>query len=112
LPVRTYSAGMLTRLCFAIATAIDPDVLLLDEGIAAGDNRFTQRANGRLDAMISRTRILVLASHSDLMLKDMCNRALLLEKGRAIAIGPVDEILKIYRERTIEPEACDQASVA
>jgi ABC-type polysaccharide/polyol phosphate transport system ATPase subunit len=101
LPVRTYSAGMLTRLCFAIATAIDPD-----------DNRFTQRANGRLDAMISRTRILVLASHSDLMLKDMCNRALLLEKGRAIAIGPVDEILKIYRERMIEPEARDQASVA
>ena len=103
LPVRTYSSGMVTRLGFAIATAIDPDVLLLDEGIAAGDARFAARAEGRMQALIQRTRILVLASHSDALIKSMCNRAILMEKGRLIEIGPIDEIISRYHERP--PEA-------
>ena len=56
--MRTYSTGMVTRLGFAIATSIDPDILLLDEGIAAGDARFAARAEGRMQALIQRTRIL------------------------------------------------------
>jgi homopolymeric O-antigen transport system ATP-binding protein len=100
LPVRTYSAGMLTRLCFAIATAIDPDVLLLDEGLAAGDARFAARAENRMHAMIERTRILVLASHSDALIKSLCNRAALMEKGKLVALGDVDEIVALYHSLT------------
>src|SRR5262249_19827656 len=80
LPVRTYSSGMLTRLSFAIATSIDPDILLLDEGLATGDVRFAARAEERLNHLIARSSILVLASHSDAMIETMCNRCALLKK--------------------------------
>jgi ABC-type polysaccharide/polyol phosphate transport system ATPase subunit len=102
LPVRTYSTGMVARLGFAIATAIEPDILLLDEGLGAGDARFAARAESRMQALIQRTRILVLASHSDALIKSMCNRAILLEKGRLIEIGPIDEVINRYHERPIE----------
>ena len=102
LPVRTYSAGMVARLGFAIATAIEPDILLLDEGLGAGDARFAARAENRMQALIQRTRILVLASHSDALIKSMCNRAILLEKGRLVEIGPIDEVANRYHERRAE----------
>jgi ABC-type polysaccharide/polyol phosphate transport system ATPase subunit len=105
LPVRTYSAGMITRLCFAIATAIDPGILLLDEGLAAGDARFAVRAESRMNELIERTRILVLASHSDAMVRHMCNCGLLLEKGRVLAFGNVDEVLEKYHQRNAEVAA-------
>jgi ABC-type polysaccharide/polyol phosphate transport system ATPase subunit len=96
LPVRTYSAGMMTRLAFAIATSIDPGILLLDEGLGAGDARFAARAEQRMMELINRSSIMVLASHSDAMIKDVCNKAALMESGRLIAIGPVDEIIVRY----------------
>jgi ABC-type polysaccharide/polyol phosphate transport system ATPase subunit len=96
LPVRTYSTGMVCRLCFAIATAIEPDILLLDEGLAAGDAGFAARAEVRMQTMISRAAILVLATHSEALIRSMCNRALLLQKGRLVAMGQVDEIIKMY----------------
>jgi ABC-type polysaccharide/polyol phosphate transport system ATPase subunit len=105
LPIRTYSTGMLTRLCFAIATAIDPDILLLDEGIAAGDARFASRAEERMHALIARTRILVLASHSEALLKTMCNRGLLLEKGHVVLSGPIEDIFVEYQRRNAEAVA-------
>jgi len=104
LPVRTYSTGMVMRLGFAIATAIDTDILLLDEGLGAGDARFAARAEDRMNALIQRTRILVLASHSDALIKSMCSRAILMEKGRLVAIGPVDEIINRYHERPSEAQ--------
>jgi ABC-type polysaccharide/polyol phosphate transport system ATPase subunit len=100
LPVRTYSSGMLTRLSFAIATSIDPDILLLDEGLATGDVRFATRAEERLNRLIARSSILVLASHSDAMIKAMCNRCALLEKGHLISIGPVEQVIDLYHQRT------------
>ena len=96
LPVRTYSTGMVTRLCFAIATAIDPHILLLDEGLATGDAGFAARAESRMHGLISRTRILVLATHADGLIRSMCNRAALLQKGQLVAIGAVDEIIEMY----------------
>ena len=85
LPVRTYSTGMVTRLGFAIATSIDPDILLLDEGLGTGDARFATRAEERLKSLVNRSSILVLASHSDALIKSMCNRSALLEKGHVVA---------------------------
>jgi ABC-type polysaccharide/polyol phosphate transport system ATPase subunit len=96
LPVRTYSSGMVTRLCFAIATAIEPDILLLDEGLGAGDAAFASRAENRMRELISRTRILVLASHAEGLIRSICNRAALLQKGRLVAMGDVDEIIELY----------------
>ena len=96
LPVRTYSSGMLVRLGFAIATAIDPEILLLDEGLGAGGARFAARAAERVTALIERSSIMVLASHSDKLIRQMCKRAILLDHGRVIADGPTEEVLEIY----------------
>ena len=96
LPVRTYSSGMLVRLGFAIATAIDPEILLLDEGLGAGDARFATHAANRVRAMIERSSIMVLASHSDELIRQMCKRAILLDRGRVVADGPTEEVLAIY----------------
>ena len=95
----------MTRLCFAIATAIDPDILLLDEGIAAGDARFASRAESRMRALIERTRILVLATHSEALIRALCNRGMLLEKGRVVELGPIDRVLEEYRRRNAEAAA-------
>jgi ABC-type polysaccharide/polyol phosphate transport system ATPase subunit len=96
LPVRTYSSGMLVRLGFAIATAIDPEILLLDEGLGAGDARFAASAAERVRAMIERSSIMVLASHSDALIRQMCKRAILLHHGRIVADGPTEETLEVY----------------
>jgi ABC-type polysaccharide/polyol phosphate transport system ATPase subunit len=97
LPVRTYSAGMMMRLGFSLVTSLEPGILLMDEGIGAGDARFAERAEQRLNEFIGRSRILVLASHSEHMIKSMCNKAALMQSGRLFAIGPVDEICDQYR---------------
>lgn len=98
LPVRTYSSGMLVRLGFAIATAIDPEILLLDEGLGAGDARFAERAKRRVQALIKRSSIMVVSSHSDELIRSMCNRAILLHHGRIVAEGDTQTVIERYRE--------------
>ena len=97
LPVRTYSLGMMTRLGFAFATSMEPGILLLDEGIGAGDARFADRAKERLEGFIGRSRIVVFASHSNQLLKSMCNKAALMHSGRIVMLGPVADILEAYK---------------
>lgn len=97
LPVRTYSAGMITRLGFAIATAIDPEILVLDEGLGAGDARFAKKAKQRVDSLIARTRILILASHSESLIESMCNRVILMQHGKIVMDGNAKEVLGEYR---------------
>ena len=99
LPVRTYSAGMMARLGFAVATAVDPGILLVDEGIGAGDARFAERASRRMQEFVDRSSILVLASHSDALIKSWCNRAALFEAGEMRLIGEVDEVIQAYHAR-------------
>jgi ABC-2 type transport system ATP-binding protein len=98
LPLRTYSAGMVLRLLFSIATSIHPDILLMDEWIAAGDAEFRDRANQRLNDMVGRSKILVLASHNFDLLRGMCNKGLLLQGGKLARIGGIEEILAYYNE--------------
>lgn len=98
LPTKTYSAGMMTRLGFAIATAIDPEILVLDEGLGAGDARFAEKAKRRVDALIERSSILILASHSDSLIKSLCNRAVLMRSGRIVVEGAVDDVIEAYRK--------------
>jgi ABC-type polysaccharide/polyol phosphate transport system ATPase subunit len=99
-PVRTYSAGMIARLGFALATAIDPEILLLDEGLGAGDARFIERATRRVDDLVRRSSIMVLASHSEGLLRSMCNKAVLMEHGRIVRDGSVDDVLAAYRQHS------------
>ncbi len=99
MPVRTYSAGMRIRLGFAICTCIDPTILLLDEAIGVGDKHFIAKASARAKALYDRAEILVLASHSIDVLKEFCNKALWLHKGKMVMLGDVDDVLKAYATR-------------
>src|SRR5262245_6391196 len=96
LPVRTYSAGMQARLAFAMATCIEPEILLLDEGIGAGDAAFLAKANVRLDSFINKAGILVFASHSLDLIRRLCNKAFVMEHGRIVWRGEINEGLKVY----------------
>ena len=100
MPVRTYSSGMQVRLSFAIATALDPDILLLDEVMGAGDAQFMIKAQQRVECLMSRASLLVLASHSTAMIRQFCNKAMLLRAGRIDAFGDVDSTIAAY-ERSI-----------
>jgi ABC-type polysaccharide/polyol phosphate transport system ATPase subunit len=106
LPARTYSTGMLVRLGFAIATALEPEILLLDEELGAGDARFAIRAAKRVEALIERSSIVVLASQSEELISKICNRAILLDHGRVVADGPAKDVLELY-SRTNKDEPPD-----
>lgn len=96
LPLRTYSSGMMLRLIFAVATAVEGEIVLLDEWIGVGDQQFRRKARQRLDEIVARAGILVLASHDLELVKSTCNRAILLEQGRIAAAGTTEEILGRY----------------
>lgn len=95
-PIRTYSAGMQLRLAFAVATCIKPDILLMDEMIGVGDATFLKKAELRLSEFIDQSSILVLASHSNETIQKLCNKVVLLEKGRLLFFGSVEEGIKEY----------------
>ena len=97
IPVRTYSAGMLLRLSFAIATLRQPEILLLDEIIGVGDASFMAKAKARLEKIVSRAHILVVSSHSDSIIRDLCEKVIWLDKGSVAAFGAVDEVLAAYK---------------
>ena len=97
LPVRTYSSGMMIRLCFAVATSVRPDILLMDEWLAAGDAGFLSKARKRMEDFVSGSSILVLASHSIPILQEWCNRAILLDHGKIVAMGDVKDVAAAYQ---------------
>lgn len=96
MPLRTYSSGMLMRLAFAIATEIRPDIILMDEWIGVGDSNFLQQAKQRLELFIEKSSILVLASHSEDLIRSTCNKAVLLGQGQVLAQGSVDDVFAHY----------------
>ncbi len=96
LPVRIYSAGMIIRLGFALATAIRPQVLLMDEWFLAGDANFMERARTRLEEMVRGAEILVLSTHNTDALLDWCTRLIWMEQGRIVREGPTEDILSEY----------------
>jgi ABC-type polysaccharide/polyol phosphate transport system ATPase subunit len=96
MPVRTYSAGMLVRLGFAIATALRPEILVMDEMIGAGDAAFFERARVRLTRFIETAGILVVATHSPDIIRTWCNKAMWLAHGKLAAFGAVDDVMARY----------------
>jgi ABC-2 type transport system ATP-binding protein len=111
-PVRTYSAGMKMRLGFAVATADQPDVLLIDEGIMAGDIYFMEKARERANQMLRNSNILILASHSEDILRANCNKAILFDSGGIVAAGPVDDVLQLYHRLEEAPRQARRVSAA
>lgn len=97
--VRTYSAGMTTRLGFALATIHAPEILIMDEVIGAGDAAFYKKADRRLRALADRTKIIFLASHSSELIRDWCNKVMWIDHGEIKAFGPVDAVLDTYMEQ-------------
>ncbi|MBL4854262.1 ABC transporter ATP-binding protein [bacterium AH-315-J19] len=95
LPVRTYSSGMSARLGFAIVTSMSSQIYILDEWIGAGDARFVDKAQERIEGMFHEEHILVLATHVDALIKRWCNIVLVLHEGRQIALTDVPQALDI-----------------
>jgi ABC-type polysaccharide/polyol phosphate transport system ATPase subunit len=98
IPVRFYSAGMLVRLAFAIATTIQPEILLVDEVLSAGDLAFHSKARERMRDMISRAKIMVIVSHDLNSLAAMCDKGVWLHKGRVRMTGSMDAVIAAYKE--------------
>jgi len=96
IPVRYYSAGMMVRLAFSIATAAAPEVLLVDEVLSVGDAAFQQKAKQRMKEMMSRSRLMVMVSHDIKSVVEMCNRMIWLEHGRIMMQGDPSEVADAY----------------
>jgi ABC-2 type transport system ATP-binding protein/lipopolysaccharide transport system ATP-binding protein len=96
LPLRTYSSGMRVRLAFAVSTAVDAEILLLDEVMGVGDASFMHKAQDRLADLHSRAEIVVLAMHANKEIRKVCNKALWMERGHVRAFGPVEEVVSQY----------------
>ncbi|AJX15833.1 ABC transporter ATP-binding protein [Burkholderia ubonensis] len=100
LPIRTYSSGMKVRLAFAVSTAVDAEILLLDEVMGVGDASFMHKAEARLADLHSRAEIVVLAMHSNSEIRKVCNKVLWMERGRVRAFGPTEEVVSAYEAAT------------
>lgn len=95
-PVKYYSTGMYMRLAFSLATAVHPQILVLDEMFAGGDAAFVAKARARMHEMINKADIMVIVSHSHELVLSLCNRVVWLDHGRIVADGDPEEIMKAY----------------
>ena len=98
MPVRTYSSGMMIRLAFGVSTCIPPEILVMDEWLAAGDANFLAKAQKRMEEFVRDANILVLASHSLPLLKDWCNRGILLQHGKIEMVGTIEDAISAYQQ--------------
>jgi ABC-2 type transport system ATP-binding protein len=96
MPLRTYSTGMRVRLAMGVVTSIDPEILLLDEGIGAVDAAFLERAKGRLKDLVDRAGLLVFASHSNEFLARLCNTAMWIDHGTIKMSGGIEDVVRAY----------------
>ena len=101
-PLKTYSSGMRARLGFAIATSVDPDILLLDEVLATGDSTFRAKSKARVLELVRESKAVVLVTHDMAWVKEYCNRAILIENGHVVIEGDPDEVVETHRRHTEE----------
>lgn len=98
-PIKNYSSGMKARLGFSIATVVEPEILILDEVLSVGDAKFRKKSEKRIKQMFDKGVTVLFVSHSLEQVKRLCDRAILLEQGRIIANGTVDEVSEIYENK-------------
>jgi ABC-2 type transport system ATP-binding protein len=108
MPLRTYSTGMRVRLALGVVTSIDPEILLLDEGIGAVDSEFLAKARDRLNALVERSGMLVFASHSDEFLVDLCDTGIWMDHGQIKDHGPLRDVLNHYKGRDVYAELSER----
>lgn len=101
-PVKNYSSGMKSRLGFAIATIVEPDILILDEVLSVGDAKFRKKSTKKIKSMIENNVTVLFVSHSIDQVLDLCNKAILLEKGHLVAYGTSEEIAELYQKKLDE----------
>jgi lipopolysaccharide transport system ATP-binding protein/teichoic acid transport system ATP-binding protein len=101
MPMKTYSSGMFSRLAFAVAVHMEPDILLVDEALSAGDAKFKEKAAAKMASLVAEARTMFLVSHALQTVKDMCNDAIWMDKGKLMMRGEphavVDEYTKFVR---------------
>ena len=98
-PVKNYSSGMKARLGFSIATVVEPEILILDEVLSVGDKRFRKKCEARIRSMFDKGVTVLFVSHSTDQVLRMCNKGILLEQGKLVAQGDVEEIVDLYDEK-------------
>jgi ABC-2 type transport system ATP-binding protein len=98
MPTRTYSAGMRVRLAFAISATVNPEILLIDEIFNAVDAEFMKTAQKKLASLLGKSSIVVMANHSEEIIREFCTKAILLENGQLKYFGPVEQALEIYHQ--------------
>jgi len=108
-PVRTYSSGMRARLGFSIATAVTPDILLLDEVLGTGDQTFREKSQHRIRELVEKAKAIVLVTHDLTYVTEFCNRAVLMERGTLISQGDPGEVVQLYLDRTADRKLLNEA---
>jgi ABC-type polysaccharide/polyol phosphate transport system ATPase subunit len=98
MPVRYYSSGMLVRLAFAVATAVEPEILLVDEVLSVGDMTFQNRARARMKEMMAKAQLIVMVSHDTNSLAKVCDRIIWMDHGRVRQEGPAAEVVAAYKK--------------
>jgi lipopolysaccharide transport system ATP-binding protein len=103
-PVKTYSSGMLVRLAFAVQAMVDPEILIVDEALAVGDEKFQRKCFARLEELKSRGTAILFVSHSGPQVIELCDRALLMERGECVMISTPQEVVRSYQRLIYAPE--------
>jgi ABC-2 type transport system ATP-binding protein len=111
-PIKTYSSGMRARLGFSIATSVDPDILLLDEVLATGDEVFRAKSKARVLELVHAAKAIVLVTHDMNWVTEFCNRAMLLEQGAVVAEGTPADVVKIHVDHSAQVRARKAAEAA
>jgi lipopolysaccharide transport system ATP-binding protein len=96
MPIRTYSTGMIFRLGFSVLTFLQPEILIMDEWIAVGDNNFSKKVNERLKFILEKTKVFIIASHSKDLILDVCNRVVWIENGTVRLDGSPKKLCDLY----------------
>lgn len=96
-PVKTYSSGMIVRLAFAVQAMVDPDILIVDEALAVGDERFQRKCFARLDELKAKGTSILFVSHSGPQVVELCDRAILMERGERICTGSPMSVVRAYQ---------------
>ncbi len=99
-PLKNYSSGMRARLGFAIATIVEPDILILDEILSVGDAKFRKKSEAKLMSLLERGVTVLFVSHNLEQVRRICNKALILEKGHIVQYGEAEEVIRIYEDMT------------
>lgn len=99
-PIKNYSSGMRARLGFSIATAVEPDILILDEVLSVGDAAFKKKSLAKVQSLFDKGVTVLFVSHSIEQVRAICDKAILLEHGEIIAQGDIEDVIPIYEEKT------------